>query len=88
VTRQFSGSQTTPCDRADLGSATGVRHGRRFALHPDDLVDRTQGRPLSEAGQLRVVDEADDDVAVGDEGELLVRGRYTFNGYLRAARDN
>jgi len=55
---------------------------------PDDLVDRTQGRPLSEADELRVVDEAGDEVAPGDEGELLVRGPYTLNGYFRAERDN
>jgi len=55
---------------------------------PDDLVDRTQGRPLSEGDELRVVDEVGDEVAPGDEGELLVRGPYTLNGYFRAERDN
>jgi mycobactin salicyl-AMP ligase len=55
---------------------------------PVDLVDRTQGQPLSEADELRVVDEVGDEVAAGDEGELLVRGPYTLNGYFRAERDN
>jgi mycobactin salicyl-AMP ligase len=55
---------------------------------PDALVDRTQGRPLSEADELRVVDDAGDEVAAGEEGELLVRGPYTLNGYFRAERDN
>jgi mycobactin salicyl-AMP ligase len=55
---------------------------------PDDLVDRTQGRPLSEADELRVVDDGGDEVAAGEEGELLVRGPYTLNGYFRAERDN
>lgn len=55
---------------------------------PPDLVCHTQGRPLSAADEVRVVDEAENDVAVGEEGELLVRGPYTLNGYFRAERDN
>ncbi|MGH3555676.1 MAG: AMP-binding enzyme, partial [Mycobacterium sp.] len=34
------------------------------------------------------VDEAGEDVAPGAEGELLVRGPYTVNGYFAADRDN
>jgi mycobactin salicyl-AMP ligase len=43
---------------------------------------------LSADDELRVVDAAGDPVAPGAEGELLVRGPYTFNGYFRAERDN
>jgi mycobactin salicyl-AMP ligase len=35
-----------------------------------------------------MVDAEGQPVARGVEGELLVRGPYTFNGYFRAARDN
>lgn len=55
---------------------------------PPELVDRTQGRPLSTDDELRVVDDAGRPVPIGAEGELLVRGPYTFNGYFRAETDN
>jgi mycobactin salicyl-AMP ligase len=55
---------------------------------PPELVDRTQGRPLSTDDELRVVDDAGRPVPIGAEGELLVRGPYTFNGYFRADTDN
>jgi mycobactin salicyl-AMP ligase len=55
---------------------------------PPEVVDLTQGRPLSGDDELRIVDEAGRPVPVGAEGELLVRGPYTFNGYFRAESDN
>jgi mycobactin salicyl-AMP ligase len=55
---------------------------------PPELVDRTQGRPLSADDELRIVDDAGRPVPTGADGELLVRGPYTFNGYFRAEADN
>jgi mycobactin salicyl-AMP ligase len=55
---------------------------------PPELVDHTQGRPLSADDELRIVDDAGQLVPPGTEGELLVRGPYTFNGYFRADDDN
>jgi mycobactin salicyl-AMP ligase len=55
---------------------------------PPELVERTQGRPLSADDELRIVDDAGCPVDDGAEGELLVRGPYTFNGYFRAESDN
>jgi mycobactin salicyl-AMP ligase len=55
---------------------------------PPEVVDRTQGRPLSAHDELRIVDDAGRPVTPGAEGELLVRGPYTFNGYFRAESDN
>ena len=55
---------------------------------PPELVDRTQGRPLSADDELRIVDDAGLAVPDGAEGELLVRGPYTINGYFRAESDN
>ncbi len=55
---------------------------------PPELVDHTQGRPLCVDDELRVVDDAGQPVPTGREGELLVRGPYTFNGYFRAPADN
>lgn len=48
----------------------------------DDLLDTSQGRPLCGADELRVVDA---DGTEACEGELLVRGPYTINGYFTAA---
>ncbi|WP_319451814.1 MULTISPECIES: (2,3-dihydroxybenzoyl)adenylate synthase [unclassified Mycobacterium] len=70
-----------------FGMAEGLLNYTRLG-DPDELVERTQGRPLSEADELRVVDEAGHEVAAGEEGELLVRGPYTLNGYFNAERDN
>ncbi|MDT7740241.1 MAG: mycobactin salicyl-AMP ligase [Mycobacterium sp.] len=55
---------------------------------PTELVDRTQGRPLCADDELRIVDDAGRSVPTGADGELLVRGPYTFNGYFRAEADN
>jgi mycobactin salicyl-AMP ligase len=55
---------------------------------PTELVDRTQGRPLCADDELRIVDDAGRQVPTGADGELLVRGPYTFNGYFRAEADN
>ena len=52
------------------------------------MVDHTQGRPLSADDELRIVDDAGQPVPAGAEGELLVRGPYTFNGYFRRRDDN
>lgn len=55
---------------------------------PLDVVVNTQGRPMSPHDERRVVDEAGVEVAPGEEGELLVRGPYTLNGYYRADEAN
>ena len=55
---------------------------------PVEVVANTQGRPLSPHDELRVVDESGTEVAPGEEGELLVRGPYTLNGYYRADEAN
>lgn len=55
---------------------------------PDDLVTTTQGRPMSPADELRVVDDGDREVPAGAIGHLLTRGPYTIRGYYRAAAHN
>jgi mycobactin salicyl-AMP ligase len=77
----------TPGLQQVFGMAEGLLNYTRLD-DPADLIDRTQGRPLSDGDELRVVDEDGLEVARGAEGELLVRGPYTFNGYFRADRDN
>jgi mycobactin salicyl-AMP ligase len=77
----------TPGLQQVFGMAEGLLNYTRLG-DPAEIVDNTQGRPLSEHDELRVVDEAGDEVAPGEEGELLVRGPYTLNGYFNAASAN
>ena len=74
-----------------LQQVFGMAEGLLCYTRPGDppaLVDRTQGRPLSADDELRIVDDAGLAVPDGTEGELLVRGPYTINGYFRAEGDN
>ncbi len=77
----------TPGLQQVFGMAEGLLNYTRLD-DPPDIVDHTQGRPLCAGDELRIVDGAGEPVAPGDEGELLVRGPYTINGYFRAERDN
>jgi mycobactin salicyl-AMP ligase len=77
----------TPGLQQVFGMAEGLLCYTRPGDSPE-LVDHTQGRPLSADDELRIVDDAGRPVPDGAAGELLVRGPYTFNGYFRAASDN
>ena len=77
----------TPGLQQVFGMAEGLLNYTRLG-DPPEIVDNTQGKPLSKLDELRIVDDAGDDVATGDEGELLVRGPYTLNGYFNAASAN
>jgi mycobactin salicyl-AMP ligase len=77
----------TPGLQQVFGMAEGLLNFTRLD-DPPELLDNTQGRPLSPADEVRVVDADGSPAAPGDEGELLVRGPYTINGYFRAGRDN
>lgn len=55
---------------------------------PDEVVVNTQGRPMSPADEIRVVDDADRDVASGEVGHLLTRGPYTIRGYYAVPEHN
>jgi len=77
----------TPGLQQVFGMAEGLLNYTRIG-DPPELLDHTQGRPLCADDELRIVDAAGRPVAPGEEGELLVRGPYTFNGYFRAERDD
>lgn len=77
----------TPGLQQVFGMAEGLLNYTRLA-DPPELVEATQGRPLCDADELRVVDDAGQQVAPGVEGELLTRGPYTLNGYYRAEAVN
>lgn len=71
-----------------LQQVFGMAEGLLCYTRPGDaaeLLDTTQGRPLCADDELRVVDE---DGAEASEGELMVRGPYTINGYYNAPEAN
>lgn len=63
-----------------FGMAEGLVCYTRFN-DPDDVVYHTQGRPGSEADEIRIVDDNDEPVPDGEPGHLLTRGPYTVRGY-------
>ncbi|OXS36799.1 (2,3-dihydroxybenzoyl)adenylate synthase [Streptomyces sp. XY006] len=70
-----------------FGMAEGLLNYTRLD-DPPELVAHTQGRPMSPADEIRVVDEDGHDVPPGATGELLTRGPYTLRGYYRAPAHN
>ena len=70
-----------------FGMAEGLLNYTRPS-DPDDVICTTQGRPMSDGDEVRVVDELDDEVPHGTPGLLLTRGPYTPRGYYRAPEQN
>lgn len=74
-----------------LQQAFGMAEGLcGFQDSNDDLETRlhAQGRPVSPADELLVVDEAGNPVPDGEIGQLLTRGPYTIHGYFRGGVHN
>jgi len=56
---------------------------------PDEIKIFTQGRPVSETDEVRVVDlMTKQDLPAGQKGECWTRGPYTFRGYYKAPERN
>jgi 2,3-dihydroxybenzoate-AMP ligase len=70
-----------------FGMAEGLLTFTRDDDAPETVLT-TQGRPLSPADEIRIVDGAGADLPVGQTGELLARGPYTLRGYYRADEHN
>jgi 2,3-dihydroxybenzoate-AMP ligase len=98
-TLQVGGARLSPADAVRVGPELGCRLQQVFGMaegllcftradDPEDLVVSTQGRPLSAADEIRVVDEGGRDVPPGNVGQLLVRGPYTVRGYHGAPEQN
>lgn len=64
-----------------FGMAEGLVNYTR-AEDSAEITTGTQGRPISPADEIRVVDDEDNPVAEGQRGHLLTRGPYTIRGYL------
>ncbi|NBF09698.1 (2,3-dihydroxybenzoyl)adenylate synthase [Pseudomonas sp. Fl4BN1] len=74
-----------------LQQVFGMAEGLICYTDPEDPPQRvlhTQGRPLSPADEILVVDEQDQPVASGQVGQLLTRGPYTIRGYYRYPEHN
>jgi len=96
---QVGGAKLVEVNAREVGPALGTTLQQVFGMAEGllnftrlddsaDLVCTTQGRPLSPADEVRVVDGAGAEVAPGEEGELLTRGPYTIRGYYRAPEHN
>lgn len=70
-----------------FGMAEGLINTTRLD-DPEDIICTTQGRPVSEADEIRIVDEAGNDLPDGTAGAILTRGPYTPRGYYRAPEAN
>jgi len=65
------------------GTGEGLLNQTRLD-DPEEIRFNSSGRPVSEADELRVIDDEGKDVPDGCVGELVVRGPYTFRGYYNA----
>ncbi|MBD2805811.1 salicylate synthase [Xenorhabdus sp. ZM] len=70
-----------------FGTAEGLLCYTRLN-DPHEAIINTQGRPLSEEDELKIVDANLQPVASGEVGELITRGPYTITGYYRAEQHN
>ena len=70
-----------------FGMAEGLINTTRLD-DPEEVICTTQGRPVSEADEVRIVDEAGVDLPDGVPGSILTRGPYTPRGYYCAPEAN
>jgi 2,3-dihydroxybenzoate-AMP ligase len=49
---------------------------------PEDVRLETVGRPVSPDDEVRILDDDDNEVPLGEVGELCCRGPYTLRGYF------
>lgn len=98
-TIQVGGAKFLQVAAVELQKVLGVRLQQVFGMaeglvcytRPEDdafTVAQTQGRPMSEADEVLIVDDDGQPVAPGDIGHLLTRGPYTIRGYYKAAEHN
>lgn len=70
-----------------FGMAEGLVNYTRLD-DPDEIVIYTQGRPMSPYDEVKIVDNEDQELPIGETGHLLTRGPYTIQGYYKAPEHN
>jgi 2,3-dihydroxybenzoate-AMP ligase len=70
-----------------FGMAEGLVNYTRFD-EPGERSFTTQGRPMSEDDEVRVLDADGQPVPLGSTGMLATRGPYTIRGYYRSPEHN
>ncbi len=70
-----------------FGMAEGLVNYTRLD-DPESVIVTTQGRPMSPADELLVLDEMGNSVPQGSEGIWFGRGPYTIQGYYQAPEHN
>ena len=55
---------------------------------PEDMVLESSGMPVCADDEIRVLDDAGNEVPDGSPGELATRGPYTTHGYYKAPEKN
>ncbi|GAB4071583.1 (2,3-dihydroxybenzoyl)adenylate synthase [Ancylobacter sonchi] len=63
-----------------FGMAEGLVNYTRLD-DPEEIIVTTQGRPISEADEVLILDDAGHPVPEGEVGNLLARGPYTIRAY-------
>jgi 2,3-dihydroxybenzoate-AMP ligase len=84
-------ARVRPVLGATLQQVFGMAEGLVNMTHLDDddeVILSTQGRPISHADEIRIVDGSGNPVPVGTAGALQTRGPYTPRGYFRAPEYN
>ncbi|MGZ5786589.1 MAG: (2,3-dihydroxybenzoyl)adenylate synthase [Ramlibacter sp.] len=65
------------------GTAEGLINMVRLDA-ADELLLESSGAPVCDLDEIKVLDDTGNEVADGEQGELVTRGPYTINGYYNA----
>jgi 2,3-dihydroxybenzoate-AMP ligase len=71
----------------NYGCGEGLINSTRLD-DPEPVRYHSSGRPVSEADEIRVIDDAGRELPEGEAGELACRGPYTIRGYFNAPQIN
>jgi 2,3-dihydroxybenzoate-AMP ligase len=71
----------------NFGTGEGLINMTRSG-DPEAVRFLSSGRPISEADEIKVIDENGNELPEGEIGELAVRGPYTIRGYYKAEAAN
>jgi len=96
---QCGGSKLAPELRKQLRDKFNCIHQENFGTGeglvnlvrldaPLDIQLQSSGKPISEADEIKIIDDNGNEVPIGTPGELVVRGPYTFRGYYNAPEIN